>query len=829
MHCGRYSPSPRFYRLFSLALCSALIAAQFMTAALTDKAAASAFFFQEGQAPFHGSPLSAPGTIQSEDFDNGGQGVAYNDKDLSNDGTQYRATGVDISTCSEGGFEVGSVFAGEWLEYTIEIASAGSYTIEARVASAGAGGTFHIEFDGVNKTGSISVPNTGAWSSYRTAAKTAVSLSAGRQVMRVAMDSSGQTGAVGNFNYIRVNSPGVSAPQFPFTDEPKTVVGKIESEDFDRGGEEVAFHDIDDTNKGGQYRASGVDITTCPEGGFEVSDVFAEEWLEYTIDVASSGTYVFEARVASNGPGGTFHIEFEGQDKTGIISVPNTGGWNRYKTVFKMGVSLTAGRQVMRVAMDGNGPSGAVANFNYFRIAESTDAMDTNPVMVGQWSVKRDFATVAIHMHLLPNGKVMFWAADPDSLITQARIWDPETNSFATVTNTSTNVFCSGHSFLPDGRLLVTGGHHLLPSVGEPHTNIFDFRTNTWTRGPNMNAGRWYPSNCTLANGEVLVISGSDENVQFNNLPQVWETNGGWRSLTGAVRQMSYYPWMVLAPDGRVFCAGPDQTTAFLDTKGTGTWTPGPESNFGYRDYGSYVMYDVGKILVVGGGNPTNSAEVIDLNQSSPSWRNVSSMYYARRQLNTLVLPDGKVLAIGGTSGGGFNSFTGTERSAEMWDSAKDEWTMMAGMQVERLYHSTALLMPDGRVLVAGSGMPAPTGGGSDNYNMELYSPPYLFKGERPSITSVQDAIAYGERFQVKVSDKKALKTISEAVLIRLPSVTHAINMDQRRVRLSFAKKGKNLEVIAPASGNICPPGYYMFFLVNKAGVPSVAKIIKVG
>ena len=133
--------------------------------------------------------------------------MAYSDKNPSNDGNQYRTTGVDISVCSEGGFEVGSVFAGEWLEYTVEIASAGSYTIEARVASAGAGGSFHIEFDGVNKTGAISVPNTGAWSSYRTAAKTAVSLSAGRQVMRIAMDSNGQTGAVGNFNYIRILRP----------------------------------------------------------------------------------------------------------------------------------------------------------------------------------------------------------------------------------------------------------------------------------------------------------------------------------------------------------------------------------------------------------------------------------------------------------------------------------------------------------------------------------------------------------------------------------------------------------------------------------------------
>ena len=223
MRRGFNSGSHALFRLISLALCSAIIAVQTLTLPPTN-AAASSLFFQEGQSPFNGSPAAVPGTIQSEDFDNGGQGVAYNDKDQTNDGNQYRATGVDISTCSEGGFEVSSVFAGEWLEYTVEISAAGGYTVEARVASAGPGGNFHVEFEGVNKTGAMTVPNTGGWSTYRTVAKTGVNLSAGRQVMRIFMDSNGQTGAVGNFNYIRIFSPGESAPQFPFNDVPKVVV-----------------------------------------------------------------------------------------------------------------------------------------------------------------------------------------------------------------------------------------------------------------------------------------------------------------------------------------------------------------------------------------------------------------------------------------------------------------------------------------------------------------------------------------------------------------------------------------------------------------------------
>jgi hypothetical protein len=155
---------------------------------------------------------------------------------------------------------------------------------------------------------------------------------------------------------------------------------------------------------------------------------------------------------------------------------------------------------------------------------------------------------------------------------------------------------------LPDGRLLVTGGNIENTGRGEPHTNIFDFATNTWARVENMNAGRWYPSNCSLGNGEVLVVAGTDENQQNNPLPQVWQVGGGWRSLTGAIKFLPYYPWMVLAPDGRVFCAGPDQATAFLDTTGTGSWSEGPDSNYGFRDTGSYALYDIGKLLIVGGG-----------------------------------------------------------------------------------------------------------------------------------------------------------------------------------------------------------------------------------
>ena len=180
---------------------------------------------------------------------------------------------------------------------------------------------------------------------------------------------------------------------------------------------------------------------------------------------------------------------------------------------------------------------------------------------------------------------------------------------------------------------------------------------------PNMNAGRWYPTNTTLATGDALVVSGSiDNTVGENLLPQVFQTaSSTWRSLTNAQIGLDLYPRMHLAPNGRVFNTAPSTATRYLDTSGTGSWSVvGNHSVNVYRDYGSSVMYDNGKILVMGGADPpTNTAEVIDLNAASPAWRSVASMAFARRQLNATVLPDGQVLVTGGTSGPGLQRHDG--------------------------------------------------------------------------------------------------------------------------------------------------------------------------
>lgn len=456
------------------------------------------------------------------------------------------------------------------------------------------------------------------------------------------------------------------------------------------------------------------------------------------------------------------------------------------------------------------------------------------PPDLGEWGSVLPFQVVAIHAHLLPTGKVLYWDRH-DYGDGTPRLWDPDTGNItlAPEPGDDYDVFCSGHSLLKDGGLLVTGGH-IADNVGLASASTYNPFTNTWTRHPDMNAGRWYPTNTTLANGDVLTISGEispEEGV--NPLPQVFQAvSRTWRDLSGAERVLPLYPFMYLAPNGQVFTAGPQAMASYLDTSGTGDWTDVATSAYGHRDYGSSVLYDTGKILIVGGSPPghvtppTATAESIDLGALIPAWTAVNPMAYARRQHNATVLPDGTVLVTGGTGATGFNNATGAVLAAEIWDPATGAWRTLAGMQVPRLYHSVALLLPDGRVLSAGGGHPSDgEHGDPDHPDAEIYSPPYLFKGPRPSISSVPPAVPYGRPFFVGTPDAAS---VSAVTLIRLSSVTHSFNQEQRILRLGFTATAGGLEVTAPSDPNLCPPGYYLLFLLNGDGVPSVARILRV-
>jgi len=457
-----------------------------------------------------------------------------------------------------------------------------------------------------------------------------------------------------------------------------------------------------------------------------------------------------------------------------------------------------------------------------------------NAALLGQWGspISWPSQAVAIHANLLPDGRVMTWGRTVHAPV----LWDPIGGGFSGVSE-PVDLFCSGHTLLPDGRILIAGGHSGVDGKGIMSSVIFDYTSNSWQQAATMRNGRWYPTNLTLANGEVLTISGGDTAGVLNVIPEVWSPGGingegGWRALTAATASLPYYPMMFVAPNGTAFVAGPNQATGYLNTSGTGSWSSGPSRTFGGRDYGSAVMYDAGKILVVGGGSPTRSAEVIDLNAGgAAAWRRVDSLSVARRQMNATLLADGTVLATGGSNATGFNTMPTDDRvlAAERWDPATEKWTPLARQTHYRLYHSNALLLPDARVLSVGSGQPAATGL-TDDYTGEIFSPPYLFKLDgtpavRPTVSGNPTQVGYGGSFPVTVT---SAAPIAKITWIRLSTVTHATNMNQRMNYLSFTANGSTLTITVPANANLSPPGHYMLFVVDANGVPSIARIIRI-
>lgn len=448
-------------------------------------------------------------------------------------------------------------------------------------------------------------------------------------------------------------------------------------------------------------------------------------------------------------------------------------------------------------------------------------ALSFNPALangqVGAWQAWNTLPFFPVHAHMLPSGQVMIWPGDAGINGDNGRLLDPSTQNLSGVPLAGYDLFCSGHSFLPNGDLLVAGGH-IVNNVGLARASRYGSFSNTWTAVPDMNAGRWYPTVTTLPNGDALVVSGSiDLTIGANPLPQVYQlASNTWRNLSTAQLSQPLYPMMFVAPNGRVIDVAPSQVTRWLDTSGTGEWSTVASRKSGDRDAGTAVMYEAGKILVLGGGDPPlRSAEVIDLNQPSPAWRSVGRMSVARRHVNATLLPDGKVLVTGGTSGAGFNDMSRPVFQSELWDPATENFTPVASATVPRLYHSAATLLPDGRVLATG---------GNEQLTPEVYSPPYLFKGERPSISSAPDAIDFGQRFAVQTPQAAA---IAKVTLIRMTSVTHSFNENQRLNVLAFERGSTAVDITAPASGNIAPPGHYLLFLVDSNGVPSLGKVVQ--
>ncbi|MGH9545846.1 MAG: galactose oxidase-like domain-containing protein [Terriglobales bacterium] len=469
---------------------------------------------------------------------------------------------------------------------------------------------------------------------------------------------------------------------------------------------------------------------------------------------------------------------------------------------------------------------------------------------LGQWSTLPYTMPInPIHAALLHTGKVLIVSGSgnytPNTNYTAA-LWNPQAGTI-TVQTVAWDMFCNGMVILPDGRPFVLGGTQAYdPFFGLTTTATYDPATGLFTNQQNMAHGRWYPTGTVLGDGRVMVYSGAESGEDSpdqsligvtDTTVEIYTVGSGWSQEYPGSWTPPLYPRMHLLPNGTVFYSAPGPASAIFDPS-SHTWAVGvANTNYGgYRGYGTSVLlpltpsnnYDP-RVMILGGGNPaTNTTEIIDLGASSPAWQYSANMSQARTEMNAVLLPTGKVLALGGSVND--EEAASASLNADLFDPISQHFSSAGAEAYARLYHSVALLLPDATVWVAGSN---PTRGTYQNH-MEIYQPAYLFTtngsgqtvlATRPSITSSPSTIDYASPFQVQTPDAAH---ISSVVMIRNAAVTHAFDMDQRMVGLSFTAGSGTLSVTGPPSGNIAPPGYYMLFLVNDQGVPSVANMIQV-
>jgi hypothetical protein len=302
---------------------------------------------------------------------------------------------------------------------------------------------------------------------------------------------------------------------------------------------------------------------------------------------------------------------------------------------------------------------------------------------------------------------------------------------------------------------------------------------------------------------------------------------------------VSLYPRLHALGPSRVFAAGTDPISQFLDPSGPGVWSKAPSRAQGDRQYAPSLTYAPGKIIYIGGGNdpttkiPTAACEIIDFSAATPAWQATNSMAHPRRQHNATLLPDGTVLVTGGTKGGagdGFNDLSPGQpvHQAELWDPKTQHWTTLAAEDEDRCYHSTALLLPDGRVLSAGGGEYLPNGlpipAKDVHTTAQIFSPPYLFRGPRPAIEDAPDAAQIGSRLTVRFSGAIPAR----ATLLKPGSVTHSMDTNQRFVELGCDVRGQQATIVLPTDPAGCPPAVYMLFLLTKDGVPSRARFVRI-
>jgi hypothetical protein len=432
-------------------------------------------------------------------------------------------------------------------------------------------------------------------------------------------------------------------------------------------------------------------------------------------------------------------------------------------------------------------------------------------------------------------------------------------------------IFCSGQSHLANGQVLVAGGNLIYGDTfdDDAYTKFgglqtiytFDPFSETWTQQPNMANGRWYPTQTMLPDGRTIISGGlsdvppggvQNKTLEIFNPPSTIGGQGTIDPNPGANKNFGLYPRTFTLNNGKVLFAGPQHKhTWTLDTTSF-TWQGYPHLSRN-RQYGNAVRLPGGPsgsdaFTTIGGYDTapppdgssfhpaTETAESTNAAVAAPSWTPGASWNVARANSNTVLLPDRSMVTVGGGSGyasngggGGYVTYAdGRARQVELYDPASDSWTLGPAQEEDRAYHSTAVLLPDGRVLSAGDDLHPlePNGMDSQTDKAEIYSPPYLFKGPRPTIDSAPQAVRWGDAFGIHTTSPN----IDKAVLMAPGATTHGFDANQRYVELKVLDTfdGEGLDVSAPPSSRVALPGYYMLFLINEDGVPSVADWVRI-
>lgn len=467
----------------------------------------------------------------------------------------------------------------------------------------------------------------------------------------------------------------------------------------------------------------------------------------------------------------------------------------------------------------------------------------TDPVALdpdGRWGPVEDWPMVAIHAALTSSGGVLTYGTDPGGTRTGAYVYDVWTPGPSAITGHATRVNDSGRDFFCNlqlnqaetGDTLLFGGDEWTASGGEANDFIdrFDPTTGAITPLPGMNRERWYGTGTTLGDGSFYVQGGTGG---FDR-PEIWTAERGAELLPFYTFGLDiWYPRNFLLSDGRIFgfdVAGKMYTIpadlSRLDRIGYLQMAPHARGS-------AAVMFEPDKILQFGGD--TTRAQIIDLTSGSPVVTTTGSMAETRAWVNGVLLPDGRVLAVGGADKDAqihqddpIDTY-GVHHHAEIWDPATGEWTTVAANAEERLYHATALLLPDGRVLSAGGGRPGPV----INATAELYEPDYLVAADgspttRPTITTVSPtAVEAGDALTITV-DRPA--DIERVTLVKSGAATHSFDMDQRFLELDPTIDADTGAITAtlPSAATEIPPGTYLLTVLDGDGIPSISELITV-